>query len=101
MNTAERRVLVRPQRGSYARAMLEMIEVTATIEALQQHIGTDLPVVVQPYLSGFNKRNGWDTHLILVDGLPWGFASGPVPSCPSSSLVVQRLPADDTEGGAP
>lgn len=33
-------------------------------------------VVVEPY-GGFDKRIGWDTHLVLVDGAPVGFTDGP------------------------
>jgi hypothetical protein len=34
-------------------------------------------VTVKNY-GGIDERIGWDTHMVLVDGKPYGFTNGPV-----------------------
>jgi len=35
-------------------------------------------VTVENY-GGIDERIDWDTHIVLVDGKPYGFTDGPVP----------------------
>lgn len=72
-----KQILFRPQRGSLAAAMAEVREIADRAD-LVAHLAethsdqaveiTDATVRVEPY--GFDKRIGWDTHLVTVEG--WG-----------------------------
>ena len=70
-------VTIRPHRGGYAESMAQQREVDNSLEAVAKAIGaTKYHLRVEHY--GRDERNGWDTHIILINGEPWGFASGPV-----------------------
>ncbi len=67
----------RPHRGSLDTAMDEMVELQPTVEALATHLKVPASAIsVKPY--GYDKRIDWDTHMVLVDGSPWGFTDGPL-----------------------
>ena len=81
-------VKYRPHRGSLDKAMAEVVEV-ADLAALVAHMRKSvetwypfdqLPTVentkVEPY--AYDERIHWDTHIVLVDGSPWGFTDGPL-----------------------
>lgn len=78
----------RPQRGSLDKSMAEVVEVT-DLAALVEHMRNsvkdwyppeELPTVkntkVVPYL--FDDRIGWNTHIVISRGSPWGFTDGPL-----------------------
>lgn len=68
----------RPQRGGLDAAMKEVVDVEG-LTGLAAHLKTlgwkFENVTVEPY--GFDKRIGWDTHLVCVDGKPVGYTDGP------------------------
>ncbi len=66
--------------------MAEVVEVSGR-EELVAHLRTawmsevnesGSNVTVENY-GGIDERIGWDTHVVLVDGKPYGFTDGPVP----------------------
>lgn len=77
----------RPQRGSLDAAMAEVQEFAGRAE-LVAHIAERLarwgfvvtPTMVHVRKYGFDKRIGWDTHIVTVDGYGvFGFTDGPTP----------------------
>ncbi len=88
---AQAQIHIRMHRGAYDESMRSVTLIDATQAAVQRHIDThptfadartisgtrDAPVV-KKYGRHLDPRNGWDTHIILVDGTPWGFTSGPL-----------------------
>jgi hypothetical protein len=61
----------RPQRGSLAESMAEVVELPATRHALAKHLGEpDRAILVTEY--AYDDRIGWGTHLVTV----WGSAVG-------------------------
>ena len=83
----------RPHRGSLADAMLEAVELNGRDEFIAHlrkayasevnESGTN--VVVKKYGDGIDERIGWDTHIVLVAGNPYGFTDGPVFNCGEAS----------------
>ncbi len=81
-------VKVRPARGlgmTLEEAMESAVEVRdwremMTILRWGYHFWspTDANVTVEKYGTGTDKRCGWDTHLVCVDGKAALFASGPI-----------------------
>ena len=79
-------ILYRPHRGSLSDAMAEVVTVDdfqALLEELMVHDDGDVRedgsnVVVEKYGIGIDERIGWDTHIVLVNNLPYGFTSGPI-----------------------
>jgi hypothetical protein len=55
---------------------------------------TDENVTIEPY--GYDKRIGWDTHLLCIDGKAALFTDGPVPPDDSGNvpLDMRTVPAD-------
>jgi hypothetical protein len=66
--------------------METVVEIEPTLTALREAMRLFSPeVAVEPI--GVDPRNGWDTHIVLVDGKPWGYTDGPLPkdgsTCPN------------------
>ncbi len=85
--------LYRPHRGTLDTAMAEVVEISGR-EELVAHLRkvwmnevneSGLNVTVENY-GGIDERIGWDTHIVLVDGKPYGFTDGPLP--PLRSCVI-------------
>ncbi len=57
--------------------MSEVVEVNSLSE-LQRIVGKGV-LTVKKYGSGIDERNGWDTHLVSLDGEAMGFTDGTVP----------------------
>lgn len=80
--------LYRPQRGSLNTAMNEVVELDGRLELidhLRKGYGSEVNesgsnVTVEKYGSGIDTRIGWDTHIVLVGGIPYGFTNGPLPA---------------------
>lgn len=64
--------------------MKTCVTLEPNIECLRDHLsklemaetlgfGVNSVVEVQRYGQGIDERIGWDTHVVLVDGKPWGF----------------------------
>lgn len=69
----------RPQRGGLSESMDEQVtfESMAGLRfVLDKFCYGPGQVKVEPY--GFDKRIGWDTHIVTVDGRAVGFTNGPV-----------------------
>ncbi len=74
--------------GGYNESMATAFECSSTVKALKQSIRRRNPfpfvsndfknIVVKPYGTGIDSRNGWDTHIVLIDGYPIGFTDGPI-----------------------
>lgn len=83
--------LFRPHRGGLEEAMKEVVDLP-DFAALVAHLNTihgslnahfGVPpykpeqVKVEPY-GGFDKRIGWQTYIVTVDGQAVGFTNGPM-----------------------
>lgn len=72
----------RPAAGTlFSEAMEHVVEFTSRsdlVTYLQEHYSfwnpTNENVTIRPY--GFDSRNGWNTHLICVDGMAALFSDG-------------------------
>jgi hypothetical protein len=79
------KIKVRMHRGGLKESLATTVEIAPTKEALAAVISTSLEmdvspsqIHVEPY--GFDKRIGWDTYSIKVDGFGfYGFSDGPIP----------------------
>lgn len=80
--------LYRPHRGHLADSMKEVVMFHGRSELIKiMRAGVDwyppdkLPTVentkVEAY-GGVDKRIGWDTYIVTVNGSAWGFTNGPV-----------------------
>lgn len=86
MTTAKTQIHIREHRGGYAESMSTSTLIDATAEALHEHVAASLErlgiqdgaVTIEKYGTRRDSRNGWDTHMVLLDGTPWGFTSGPL-----------------------
>ncbi|MEQ6437172.1 hypothetical protein V8Z74_19395 [Comamonas sp. w2-DMI] len=60
--------------------MREAVLIAASIEGIRAHAGVrpGAAIEVKPYESRRDPRNGWLTHIITIDGKPWGYSSGPL-----------------------
>jgi hypothetical protein len=66
----------REHRGGYKDSMATVLEIQPTINALAVILKVPpLAVVVKPLC--FDSRNGWDTHMVAVEGCAVGFTDGP------------------------
>jgi hypothetical protein len=65
--------------GEAMERVAEVPDRVALIAYLQKYYDfwrpTDANVTIRPY--GYDERNGWDTHLICVDGKAALFSDGP------------------------
>jgi hypothetical protein len=87
--------------ASLEEAMQSLVEIPdrpALIAYLTEHYGfwspTDANVTIEYY--GFDRRTGWDTHLVCVDGKAALFTDGPLPAPPANLdaatiLTIGRL----------
>lgn len=77
---------IRLHRGGYDESMATIKQIQPTLEAVVGYVQTDLPVAsirdgfgrveVKPY--GYDERNGWDTHVVMVHGYGvFAFTDGP------------------------
>lgn len=86
MTTAQPQIHIREHRGGYAESMSTSTLIDATAEALKEHVAASLErlgvpdgeVTLEKCGTRRDSRNGWDTHMVLLDGTPWGFTSGPL-----------------------
>lgn len=83
---------IREHRRGFAESMETVVEIEPTIEAVAgvirkvwgESIGKCMIVTVTPYY-GFDQRNGWDTHIVVVAGHGvFGFTDGPLSQPPSA-----------------
>ncbi len=66
----------RHQRGGLAESMATVIEIEPTIDALAVMLRVPpSAVTVERYC--YDKRIGWDTYLVCVDGCAVGMTDGP------------------------
>ena len=72
----------RQHRGGYAESMATVVD-AGTLADVEQIVNGFLSgpstkgrVEVKPYSSGVDSRNGWDTHVVLLDGSVVGFTDG-------------------------
>lgn len=82
--------LYRPHRGMLADSMACVAEVEsfeALVNLMREEVADYYPpdqmptlenTTIEPY-GGFDKRIGWDTHIVLVNGSAWGFTNGLLP----------------------
>ena len=78
--TGQDKIMFRPQRGGLRQAMSESLPVDGW-DGLVRHLsslGYEGAVTVEKYGDGIDRRIGWDTHLVCVNGLPAGYTSGPI-----------------------
>lgn len=79
---------IRKHTGSLADSMSTVAEIEPTATAIADYVsehwtplvpaGGIAPerVTVEPY--GYDARIEWDTHIVLIDGRPFGFTDGPL-----------------------
>jgi hypothetical protein len=79
-------VLYRPHRGSLADSMREVVEVNDFPQLVrhmrreveswypEDQLPTEESTKLEPY--GFDRRIGWETFLVTVDGQAWGYTNG-------------------------
>ena len=66
----------RDHRGSYRASMDTTREIAPSLEALAVILKVPVSAIkVEPY-GGIDRRNGWNTHVVTVDGHPVGFTDG-------------------------
>lgn len=77
---------IRMHRGGLAEAMATVEEIEPTLEAVRAYLERDRDprfqppigmIKVKPY--GYDERIDWDTHIVVVDGVPMGWTDGPLP----------------------
>lgn len=85
----------REQRGTLKDSMKTVVELPATRAALAAHLSVGFPtpcpadrITVKPY-GGIDPRNGWDTHIVCVNGDAWGYTDGPLAE---SAASMPELP---------
>lgn len=76
-------IQVRPLMGSYRRAMAQVARIEVTPAAILEHFAELLGCAgiageVTAKRLGVDRRNGWDTYLVLVGGMPCCYADGPL-----------------------
>jgi len=86
----------RPQRGGYAESMAEVVEVSSKSELKDVILDSVFPAALfenDDYILDFcrtpednievkplgvvDPRNGWDSHIVLLNGQAVGFTDGP------------------------
>jgi len=66
------------QRGGYRASMETVVEIEPKLDALAVILKVPpSAVTVEPY-GGIDKRNGWDTYIVSIEGQACGFTDGPV-----------------------
>lgn len=67
-------------RGGYEESMATVVPVRSKSELvtiiLDSFLFPENHIEIKPY-SGIDPRNGWDTHLVSVNGKAVGFTDGP------------------------
>lgn len=77
--------LFRFHRGSLSDSMNTVVPVSGLYELIAQLSKLYEPgkILVRPY--GYDKRTGWNTHIVTIDGNAVGFTDGPIePSQPDN-----------------
>ena len=81
----------RPVREFLSEAMEEVVEMPATKKALAAHLEKKFGDIPSPFkfpikedeitieYQGFDDRIKWDSHLVLVNGLPYGYIDTMLP----------------------
>lgn len=74
----------RPVRGGLEDAMKEVVEV-GTTDDLRKLVpeymlkpDADGFILIRAKSQGFDERIGWDSHLLTVNGEPFGYLDGPL-----------------------
>lgn len=67
----------RDHRGGLDESMQTMVDMPRDLESLATHLGVKSSSIRVEAYGGFDKRIGWDTYIVLVDGVPFGFTDGP------------------------
>jgi hypothetical protein len=62
----------RPHRGGYSESMAQQ-QVFGSIEELDNELGGECVIVRYGETGKLDYRNGWDTHIVSVNGEPVGF----------------------------
>ena len=80
--------LYRPHRELLDESMADVVSVNSLehlVEVMRESVIQWYPVNKLPTLAniriepyGFDKRIGWDTHIVTIDGEAWGFTNGPL-----------------------
>jgi len=83
-------VQVRPLDGSFTQSMAKVKRIPATPKSIAEHFGRKGTVELRPYAK--HERNQWDTHLILIEGQPVGYANGPISLTP-----IEQEPLTDEQ----
>ncbi len=71
---------IRRHRGGFAESMATTETVEPTLDGVIGYLSRFMSPehgIVQCRPVGFDTRNGWDSHLVLVDGFPVGWTDGP------------------------
>ncbi len=72
----------RQHRGGYTESMATAVD-ASTLADLERIVGEFLAgpstkgrITVRSYSRGYDPRNGWDTHLVMLDNNVVGFSDG-------------------------
>lgn len=87
---------IRQHRGGLAESMATVTDIENTADAVARHVSscwgyedvTANDVHVKQY--GYDGRIGWDTHIVLINGTPFGFSDGPLTDRPNTSVSGPR-----------
>jgi len=72
----------RQHRGGYAESMATVVnartfaDLDRIVNGFLAGPSTKGRITVKPYSSGVDSRNGWDTHVVMLDGGVVGFTDG-------------------------
>ena len=67
----------RSHRGGLAESMETVVELQPTLDALAVYLKVPASrITVEPY--SYDKRIGWNTHIVCIDGGACGFTDGPL-----------------------
>ena len=96
--TGASQILVREHRGGFIESMSTIREIEPTKEAVARWVSIVQPVAmfradtfepirrgvsvedIRVEYYGWDERCNWDTWIILLDGIPFGFSNGPMKS---------------------
>lgn len=68
----------REHRGGLADSMKTVREIQPSLDALAVILKVPPSSITVEKYGGYDKRIGWDTHIVCVEGRPIGFTDGPV-----------------------
>lgn len=80
---------IRMHRDTFAASMATLATIPATRDALRVHLTANVgwayvrsgmtEYKIEGSRYGFDKRNGWETYLVTLDGFPVAWIDGPLP----------------------